>query len=129
MIDEMAGHLWWRRIGRDSTDVHVYLQTGRAVYRCSQSEDAWREVDTSPDPSTFVFSSPLEKIIAKCLTDSDGCKYVCFSDHTAIRIFDPANAPSVFTLCSEGVAFLNQDDCERLFSANDGISATPIIRA
>ncbi|HSI12075.1 MAG TPA: hypothetical protein VK961_08525 [Chthoniobacter sp.] len=128
MINEVAGHVWWIRTHPDSYD--VYLQTSRAVYRCSLPDGEWREVDASPDPRGFIFSEPLEKVIIKCPSGADGCRYVLFTDNTAIRIFNPPDRPGgMVTILSSAATFLNQDDCNRLFEANDEMPETPIVRA
>jgi hypothetical protein len=128
MINEIAGNLWWQRIGRDSDDVYMYLQAGHAVYRCSQHENAWRQVEAPADPPGYIFSAPLDKRIAKCLTDADGCKYIVFSDHTAIRVFDPPGRPGGgIRIHGGGASFLNRDECDRLLVGNPGMSETAII--
>jgi hypothetical protein len=130
MINELAGHLWWSYIGGDLTDdIYVFLQAGHTVYRCSQSENVWLRVDTSPDPTHFEFSAPLEKLISKCVTGSHGCKFVLFSDNTAIRIFNSPDEPPMVTILSHAATFLDQHDCNRLLTANDNMSETPIIHA
>jgi hypothetical protein len=129
MINELAGHLGWSRINRNSMDVYYYLQAGNAVYRCSQSENVWRQVSTPLSSTSLIFSAPLKKMISRCLTDSDGCKYVLFDDKMGIRVFDPPNPPGVITIHDGGVKLLYPDDCDRLFAVNDNLSETPITRA
>ena len=129
MINELAGHLGWTLISRNSVEAYYYIQAGDAVYRCSQSEDVWQQVGTPLESTSLIFSAPLKKTISRCLTDSDGCKYVLFDDKLGIRVFDPPNPPGVITIHGEGVKLLYPDDCDRLYSTNDRLSETPIARA
>lgn len=124
MTNEIAGHVWWREVPPDGYE--VYLETNVAVYRCSPSDVAWRKVDASPDPRRFEFSAPLERRILKCLTGANGCRYVRFSDDTAIRIFSPPDEPGRVTIHYHAASFLNREDCERLFQSVDEFSETPI---
>lgn len=128
MIGEIAGHVWWLHTHSEFYD--VYLQTDRAVYRCSLSDSAWREVDVSPDPCGFVFSAPLGKVIAKCRTGSDGCRYVFFTDGAGMRAFNPPDEPDRgITILSGAATYLSQSDCDHIFELNEEMPETPIIRA
>ncbi|MGC3992127.1 MAG: hypothetical protein QM796_21025 [Chthoniobacteraceae bacterium] len=128
MINQLAGHVWWRRIDRQAVDCYVFLQAGHTVYRCTQSENLWKQVDDSPDPSGFVFAAPLGKTISKCLTDLDGCKYVFFTDGTGIRIFDPPNKPGEpITIHSNAAVYLDRQQCAMALAASNGMSVTLII--
>lgn len=129
MIDEIAGHLWWSSNGSDHSKFIVFLETDRGAYRCSQSENLWRQVVESPNPQTCEFAAPLGKRISKCLTGPEGCKYVLFSDGTAIRVFDPPVEKGWVKICSHAAAFLGKEDCARILQANESMPETPILRA
>ena len=74
-----------------------------------------------------MFSEPLGKAIAKCLTAPDGCKYVLFNDGTAIRVFNPPDEPGTVTLCNHAATYLNQQQCAVLYEAGENLTETPII--
>jgi hypothetical protein len=89
----------------------------------------WREVEVSPDRRSFIFSAPLDRAILRCLSDDDGCRYLLFSDHTGIRVFNPPDKPGRVTICSHAATFLDQVEVAQLLEANGDMPKTAIIRA
>jgi hypothetical protein len=131
MLNEIAGHVWWRYIDEeqpDSENYLVYLEVGYSVYVCSRAEGFWREVGFSHDREGFILSAPVGKAILQCVTGPDTCQYILFTDGTALRVFSEPPEPGWVVLCSHAAALLRLEEVQTLLEKYPSMAATPILQ-
>lgn len=131
MLNETVGYVGWRYTDEASPDPEnytVYLEIGYSTYCCARAEGVWRKCNVPIEATSLEFHSPLGKTVAQCVTAPNTCRYILFTDGTALRIFNEPPEPGWVTLHSHAAWLLPPEEVCGLLERYPNMTETPVLQ-